>query len=392
MKRGEKGKSGLSPTVVRLGWVSFLQDISSEMLYPITPIFLTAVLGASGLSVGLIEGFAEAVSSLLKTYSGAWSDRISKRRPFISAGYALAAITKPWIGMASSWLDVLGARSVDRIGKGIRTAPRDAMISDSVGPELRGAAFGWHRLMDTLGATLGPLVALLFLTSDPESLRRIYFWSVIPGLLAVALTFTLRESRAPLLRPASAPAPHLRWKELDPRFRRFMIAWGCFAVVNSTDAFLLLKARGAGADLRQTILMYCLFNLVYALSSPWLGKLSDRFPRRFVLAGGLAVFAGVYLAFTLADRSWQFWPLFAFYGLYMAATDGVAKALVADLSPAGRKATGLGIFGTVSGIGAVVAGAVAGLLWDRVGPAAPFVYGALGAVISAGFLAFDRRN
>lgn len=384
-------ESALSSTVVRLGLVSFFADISSEMLYPITPIFLTTTLGASMLSVGLIEGVAESISSLLKTYAGAHSDKIQRRRPFIVAGYFLAAIAKPLIGFAMTWPMVLFARGLDRTGKGIRTAPRDALLSDSVGPDMQGEAFGWHRLMDTMGAAIGPLFAILFISQISANLRALYFWALIPGLIAVAISMSVREvEKKPETHSKSAPS--WRWADTSRNFRIYLLAWGSFSLVNSSDVFLILMAKSSGVSLTTTILMYCFYNLVFALSSPYIGRLSDRTKRRTLLSAGLLVFALVYLGFVFATQAWHYWWLFGIYGLYMASTDGVGKALVVDLVPPQFKGTGIGMLGTVSGISTLVASAVAGLLWDRIGPRATFVYGLVGALAAIAILAFVKER
>jgi MFS family permease len=377
----------LSSTVIRLGLVSFFADISSEMLYPITPIFLTTTLGASMLSVGLIEGVAESIASLLKTYSGAYSDKIRRRRPFIISGYFLAAIAKPIIGVATGWPLVLFARGLDRTGKGIRTAPRDALISDSVSPEVQGEAFGWHRLMDTMGAAIGPLFAIVFLSRSAEDLRPLYFWALIPGIASVAIAFSVREVPRDVKVKAQARRTW-RWRDASSSFKTYLVAWGVFSIANSSDVFLIIKAKSMGVSLPMTILMYCFYNLVYALSSPYLGRLSDGMKRRNLLIAGLVFFAVVYLGFAVATSAWQFWALFAAYGLYMGSTDGVGKALVVDLVPPEFKGTAIGMLGTVSGISILVASSVAGFLWDRVGSGATFIYGAVGALAAILILSF----
>lgn len=379
----------LSKTAIRLGLVSFFADISSEMLYPITPIFLTSVLGASMLSVGLIEGTAESIASLLKTYAGAHSDRIRRRRPFIIGGYFLAAIAKPVIGIASTWPIVLLGRAIDRTGKGVRTAPRDALLSDSVPPEMQGEAFGWHRLMDTLGAAIGPLIAILFLNRSIGDMRSLYFLALIPGLISVFIALSVREVEK---RPDDKKenANSFRWSEINPAFKTYLIAWGIFSVANSSDVFLILKAKNAGSSLTTTILMYCFYNVVYALSSPYLGRLSDGMKRKTILMLGLLVFGFVYLGFTFASEPWHFWALFGLYGLYMGSTDGVGKALVVDLVPPQFKATAIGMLGTISGISALIASSIAGLLWDRLGPSSPFIYGFSGALVAVVILGFVR--
>jgi MFS family permease len=377
----------LNPTVVKLGIVSFFADIASEMLYPITPFFLTLVLGASMASLGLIEGVAEGIASLLKAYSGSWSDRARKRRPFVVLGYSLSAISKPMIGVSAGWIGVLVARGLDRTGKGIRSAPRDALIADSVTPEQRGAAFGWHRGMDTMGAAVGPLLTLSLLTFNAGDFRALYFWALVPGALSVAMALSIREPRRerPLEVPATKTSIHpLRsWSKFEGSFKRYILTWGVFSLANSSDAFLLLKAKSAGLSTQSVVLLYCGYNLVYSLSSPWLGTLSDRYDRRKVMACGLLVFGGVYLGFGFASASWHFVALFLIYGLYMGATDGVGKALAVDLSPRELRATGVGLLGTVTSLCTIVASATAGVLWDHLGSAWTFYYGAAGAVIAA---------
>ncbi len=375
-------KKALTPTVVRLGIVSFFADVSSEMLYPITPIFLTVVLGTSIFNVGLIEGVAEGIASLLKTYSGRWSDRIRARKTFVWIGYLFAALAKPITGAASSWLQVLFARSFDRFGKGIRSAPRDALLAEAVDPEFRGAAFGWHRMMDTLGAAVGPLFAILFLRyhSKPAELRWLYFLAAIPGLLSVLVVFSIREKSAEL--PLAKSLSSFEFSSLSRNFKTYLLAWGIFSLANSSDVFLILKAESSGISMTETILMYAFYNLLYSVSSPYLGHLSDKFGRKWVLISGLLVFSFVYFLFGFATERWQFWCLFGIYGTYMAATDGVGKALAIDLVPKDLKASGIGLLGTVTGFATIIASSMAGLLWDKVGSQWTFIYGAFGALIA----------
>jgi MFS family permease len=375
-------KSALNPTVIRLGVVSFLADVSSEMLYPITPIFLTMVLGASVMNVGIIEGCAEGTASLLKTYSGRWSDRIQNRKTFVWLGYLFAAIAKPITGAATSWIHVLFARSFDRLGKGIRSSPRDALLAEAVDSKYRGAAFGWHRMMDTAGAAVGPLLAILFLHyfNDPSQLRWIYYLAVIPGLLSVLVVFTLKETKksgAP-----TKPAGKFEIGKMNKDFKTYLLAWGVFSLANSSDVFLILKAKQSGLTLIHTILLYVFYNILYSAASPYLGKISDDFGRKWVLISGLLIFAFVYVGFGFATSIWEFWALFGVYGLYMAATDGVGKAFAVDLVPANLKATGVGILGTVTGFATIFASSLAGFLWDKVGPEWTFIYGAGGAVLA----------
>lgn len=381
----------LNSTVVKLGLVSLFADISSEMLYPITPIFLTTVLGASMTSVGLIEGMAEATASLLKTYSGTWSDRILRRTPFVAFGYLLSALAKPAVGFSVSWPQVLLARGLDRMGKGIRTAPRDALLAEAVSAKLRGAAFGWHRAMDTMGAAIGPLFAILYLSTQKQNLRNIYFWALVPGLIAVLISLLVKEKKTEVRKENELPL-YLDFFSFPKPFKTYLIAWALFSLANSSDVFLLMKAKSMGISLTEVILLYCGYNLVYSLFSPYFGGLSDNIGRKKLLILGLMIFAGVYSGFALARMRWQFWCLFGIYGLYMAATDGVGKALAVDLVGPNHKGTGLGALGTVTGIATLIASALAGALWDHFGPTYTFVYGALGALSAIVVLLWVREN
>lgn len=371
----------MNKTVVRLGIISFFGDISSEMLYPITPIFLTTVLGASMTSLGMIEGFADGLASILKVYSGMWSDRIGKRKPFIVFGYLFAAMAKPFTGMATSWLHVLFARSFDRVGKGLRTAPRDALISESVLEKDRGKAFGLHRAMDTMGAALGPFIAIAFLSFYAGSLRTIYFWALIPGLLSVVLALVIQDK--PIINHQPEERVKWKWGELPLPFKKYLVAWSLFSLTNSSDVFLLMRVKQSGASVTMTILLYVFYNLLYALLSPYFGKKSDQIPRKKVLFFGLIVFAFVYFGFSLANQLWHFWILFGLYGIYMAATEGVGKALAVDLFNPDLKATAIGILGTSTGIATIFASTFTGWIWDFWGSQWAFLYSAVGAVFGA---------
>jgi len=386
-----ENENALNPTVVKLGLVSFFADVASEMLYPVTPIFLTTALGASMANLGLIEGVAEAIASLLKTYSGSWSDSVAKRKPFIIVGYFFGAISKPFIGVSQSWTHVLGARALDRTGKGIRSAPRDALIVDSVPSSKRGAALGWHRGMDTLGAAIGPVLAILLLSVNPNDLRSLYYWALIPGLISVIVIFTIRESKHEV-RPKPFENPFKTWSKCSPAFKEYILAWGIFSVANSSDVFLLMKAKSMGQSTQSVILLFCVYNLIYALSSPYLGKLSDKIDRMKVLIGGLTIFTLVYLGFGFVNAGWQFWLLFGIYGLYMGATDGVGKALAVDLAPKEYKATSIGILGTVTGVCTIVASVLAGLIWDQFGSQWTFIFAATGSLLTIAILIFLMKS
>ena len=369
----------MNPLILKVGLISFFADLSSELLYPITPLFLTTILHASMTSVGLIEGCAEFTASILKGWAGKESDRRQMRGPFIWGGYLISTVAKGAIGLAGAWVGVLFARSLDRVGKGVRTAPRDALIAESVKKEELGFAFGVHRGMDTLGAVMGPLLALAILASWKNlNLRWMYFIAIIPGLIAVWFATRLPESAVKT--KAREAGKSGRISALPRKYFVFLAGWGLFSLANSSDAFLLLRAGGNGNSISKTIWMYCLFNFVYALSSPFLGKASDRYGKEPILKLSLLVFLGVYAGFGVGINPWILFPM---YGLFMAMSEGVGKALVAELVSEGRAsdlgATAQGVFGMVSGITALLASVIAGVLWDRVGPEAPFLYGAMGA-------------
>ncbi|MEX0801001.1 MAG: MFS transporter [Dehalococcoidia bacterium] len=371
---------GVKRPVFVLGVVSFLTDVSSEMVYPLVPLFLTSVLGAPLAAVGLIEGLAEGAGAMFKTLGGWASDRLRMRRPLVVAGYALSAAAKPLLAAASAWPMVMAVRFADRTGKGIRTAPRDALVADATPPELRGRAFGFHRSADTLGAVVGPAVALGLLAAFDDNFRLIFLVALAPALAGVALLALVRE------RPPAPPAetPHRSWQGLGPGFYLFLAISLLFALGNSSDAFLLLRAKDLGLGNSEVVLSYVLFNCVYALGAMPAGVVSDRLGRCGVIAGGFGVFAAVYLGLALAGSSTPVWPLFAVYGLHMALTEGVGRAFVADFVPSDRRATALGVYQGALGAMILVSSVIAGTLWDLVDPAAPFVLG--GATASAALI------
>lgn len=374
LRRVGRARRALPQNVRALGWVSFANDFASELVYPVLPLFLTITLGAPVAILGLIEGIAEGVAVGLRGVAGWLSDLAGeRRRPWIVAGYALSALARPVVASAPAWGYVLGGRLGDRLGKAARTAPRDALIRDSTPSALVGASFGYHRAMDTAGAVVGPLIAVLFLAGG-WSLRSVLWVAVVPGLLT--LVFLTRVREAPKReRTAFAPDGHAL-RRLPRPFWLMLGVWTLFSLGNSSDVFLILRAHDLGLSATLVILAYALYNLVYSALSWPLGALSDRVARTSVLAAGLAVFALVYLGFAVAPGSWAVWPLFAVYGVYIAATEGVAKAWVADFVPTGAAGTAYGLFAAASGGALLVASVVAGLLWSRVGPEAPFLLGA----------------
>ena len=375
---------GVSHNVFLLGVVSFVADVSSEMVYPIIPLFLTSTLGASVGVIGLIEGIAEGTASLVKVVSGWFSDRVGRRKPLVMGGYSLSAVGKLLLALSFSWPLVLLARFVDRLGKGVRTSPRDALIGDSTVEGYSGRAFGFHRAMDTAGAVIGPLLALALVALADDRLRIVFLIAVIPAALSV-LPFAVVKEILPKRRE------HVEGSKLgDGVPRQFWLLMGvtlAFALVNSSDAFIILRAKDLGMSLTAVVLAYVVYNTLYSLLAFPLGDLSDRVGKRPVLVGGLAVYGCVYLGLALINGSAGVWPLFAIYGVYIAATEGVARSFVSDLAPPAQRATLLGLYHTLIGVAAIIASAMAGLLWDAVSPRAPFFVGAVGALACAALLA-----
>lgn len=377
----DRNRWGISRNVFALGLVSFFNDVASEIVYPLVPIFLTSVLGAPATIVGLVEGIAEATASTLKVISGWLSDRWRKRKPFVLAGYSLSAISKIVLGLASTWPVVLVGRFIDRFGKGVRTSARDALISESSDSKSRGRAFGFHRALDTMGAVVGPLIAILALHYLEDDLRLIFFLAFIPACIGVLLLLLLvREKKAD---EGSSPAPRFRWRELDPSFKVFLLIGLIFALGNSSDAFLILRAQDLGLSTILVVLAYVLFNLTYAVFAMPAGIVADRIgPRRVILAGFL-LFAVVYLLYGLAGSSLYLWFLFPFYGMYMAFTEGVGKAYISNLCSREKAGTVFGLYQTTIGICTFFASLIAGFLWTYIGPSAPFIFGSITALASA---------
>jgi MFS family permease len=370
---------GISRNVLLLSAVSLLTDVSSEMVYPLVPLFLSGTLGAPASIVGIIEGFAESTASIFKWVFGALSDRWGKRKPFCLAGYALAAFTKPLLAAASAWPLVLCARVLDRFGKGMRGSPRDALIADSTPADLRGRAFGFHRSADSIGAVGGPLLALLLLSVLHENLRAVFLIAFIPGLLSTLLVLPVREGAA-----ASKPRPlfSLAVAGENPPLKRFLLITLLFGLGNSSDMFMILRAKQLGASSTTAVLLFAFSNLLNVLSSYRAGVLSDRLGRKGILTAGFILFSGIYLAFGLAPSVEILWLLFPAYGLYLGLTDGVSKALVVDLVSSDDRGTALGLQAAVTGVSALPASVVAGLLWQRISPGAAFTYGAITAAMA----------
>jgi MFS family permease len=371
--------------VYALSAVSFFTDASSEMIYPLLPVFLTTVLGASAGSLGIIEGAAETTSALLKLASGWWSDRVRRRKPLIAFGYGIASAARPLIAIAQSASQVLAIRLVDRVGKGIRGAPRDALIADSVDPSIRGKAFGIQRTSDHAGAVVGPLIAFAVLNWWHTPLRTVFWLAAIPGAIAVAIAvFVVREEQPSGKGTTTAIDPAI------PLPRRFWGALGAitlFTLGNSTDAFLLLRATQLGVPVAMAPILWALLHLVKSTTSTPGGVLSDRIGRKPAVIAGWVIYAGVYLLFARASAPWHAWALFAVYGLYFGLAEGPERALVADIVPGGKRGTAYGWYNLSIGVAALPASIIFGLIWDRVGSSAAFTFGAIVAGLAAVSLA-----
>lgn len=384
----QKGASAPLPGNVKaLGVVSLLGDVASEMIYPLMPVFVTVTLGASATVLGAIEGLADSTSSLLKLASGWWADRVPKKKPIVVFGYALSALARPLVGLASASWQVLAVRMTDRTGKGIRTSPRDALLADSAAPDQRGRAYGLHRALDNVGAVLGPLVAWVLYEAMHRPIREVFLWSVVPGFLSIVVLWIFVKEERPasqVLRPAlTASTPKLGPAgELGAPFWKYIAVMFVFTLGASSDAFLLIRAQQLGVPAAMIPIIYAMFNLVKATTSTPGGTLSDRLGRRPLIVCGWALYAAVYLGFALAWSEWHAWLLFAIYGIMFGLTEGTQKALVADLVPSSRRGLAFGWFNFAIGIAALPASLLFGVVSDRVSPSAAFMMGASFAAIA----------
>jgi MFS family permease len=363
-----------------LGWVSLATDAASEAIYPLLPFFLTQVLGAGAVSLGVVEGAAEAVSSLLKIGSGRLADRSRAKRPLVLVGYVLSSAVRPLIALAQTWLQVFAVRFVDRVGKGIRGAPRDAMLASFAASSTRGQVYGFHRAMDHAGAVIGPLLATAFLFFYPGEYRTLFALAIIPGAIAVVLIFFVREDPNPKsLKPNSLnpKSPDPQSPDLLPReFTSFMVVMSVFTLGNSTDAFLLLKLTEVAGSATYVPLMWAALHVVKSGMSVTGGRWSDRVGRRKVIAAGWLVYAAVYAGFAVAASLPVLLAWFLVYGLYFGLTEGTEKALVADLAPASRRGHAFGVFTAVQGLGSLAASVLFGVLYTTEGPGVAFGVGA----------------
>ncbi len=376
----------LPGNVKLLGAASLLNDVASEMIFPLMPQFLITVLGGNRFHLGIIEGVAESVSSLLKLWAGAWSDRAGQRKGFVVFGYAMAAVARPLIGLVTAPWHLFAVRTVDRIGKGLRTAPRDALIADSTDEAVQGRAFGFHRAMDHLGAAVGPILATLFLLAWPGELRTLFLVTLIPGLaVVVLLIFGLREK---FVEKPPKERLHLTLKPFDRNFRIYLLTLVIFTLGNSSDAFLLVRAGELGVPTALLPILWCAFHLVKSGGSLLAGRAVDKFgPRPLILMGWL-IYAVIYIAFALIDTAWQVWVAFLVYGVFYALTEPAEKTLVAKLVSAERKGHAFGWFNFAIGIAALPSSLIFGWLYEQHGPLVAFGWGAGLSALAAILLLF----
>jgi MFS family permease len=371
------------PRPVRLlGWVSLLTDAATEAVYPLLPVFITQVLGGPPIALGIVEGAADATSSLLKIAAGRWSDRRGIRKPIVVAGYTISSLVRPFVALATSWAHVFAVRVTDRVGKGLRGAPRDAMLAALARPGERGRVFGYHWGMDHAGAAVGPLLATVFLYFSPDNFRLLFALTIVPGLLAVATLLAVPEVHGGT--PAVMPSAHA---PLSAPLKRYFVILSVFTLGNSSDAFLLLQLSQSGVSLMGLTLLWSAQHAIKALLSMRGGMLSDRVGRRALIVSGWIVYAIVYTGFAMSTSTIALIGWFLVYSAYAAAVEGSEKALIADLAPDAQRATAFGWHAAVQGIGALAAGVFFGLLWQQFGAPAAFLTGAALALIAAVLLA-----
>lgn len=380
----------ITRTIWILSLVSLFTDTASEMLYPVMPLYLQHI-GFTIIGIGILEGLAEAIAGLSKGYFGKWSDATGRRLPFVQIGYSLSALSKPMMALLTfSWW-IFTARSIDRIGKGIRTGARDALLSDEATPETKGTVFGFHRSMDTLGATIGPALALVFLYFYPQQYKTLFYLAFIPGLLAIVASFILKEKKkvsSSTFQPYSFFAFIKYWKHSTISYRKLVSTLLLFALVNSSDVFLLLKIKSTGLSDTWLIGIYIFYNGVYALTAYPVGILADKFGLKRTLAFGLILFAVVYISMTYAKGIVAFLSVFFLYGLYAAATEGIAKAWVSNIVPKGETATAIGTYAGFQSIAALLSSTIAGVMWYSFGAQYLFITAGIIALVVAFIIYF----
>lgn len=380
----------ITRTIWILSLVSLFTDTASEMLYPVMPLYLQHI-GFTIIGIGILEGLAEAIAGLSKGYFGKWSDATGRRLPFVQIGYSLSALSKPMMALLTFPWWIFTARSIDRIGKGIRTGARDALLSDEATPETKGTVFGFHRSMDTLGATIGPALALVFLYFYPQQYKTLFYLAFIPGLLAIVASFILKEKKkvsSSTFQPYSFFGFIKYWKHSTISYRKLVSTLLLFALVNSSDVFLLLKIKSTGLSDTWLIGIYIFYNGVYALTAYPVGILADKFGLKRTLAFGLILFAVVYISMTYAKGIVAFLAVFFLYGLYAAATEGIAKAWVSNIVRKGETATAIGTYAGFQSIAALLSSTIAGVMWYSFGAQYLFITAGIIALVVAFIIYF----
>jgi MFS family permease len=374
--------------VVVLGMVSFFTDFASEMLYPVTPLFLTGALGATMITVGIIEGIAEVIAGFLKGYFGALSDKLQRRSIFVVLGYSLSSIVKPLPGIFPFLSTVIASRITDRIGKGIRTSPRDALLASHSNGKT-GSIFGFHRSMDTFGAVVGPLTALGILAMLPGEYLSVYLFAIIPSIFAIGFTFIVKDVR----RASVERKPKFYsefWKAASKEYKFLLILLTVFSIINSSDVFLILKSKEITGSDNIAIFGYVFYNIIYAIFSFPLGVIADKFGKKIVLVFGLIIFSSVYFGFAVNSNTYLIWLLFAMYGTFSASTEGITRAWVSDLTIEKYRGSAIGLLNTLTSLGIMIGSVIAGYLWDVFGSQVPFLISGIVSLVVAMILMFYK--
>lgn len=376
-------RRALTAGVVLLSLTSLFSDIATESIYPLLPVYLTTILGAGALSLGLIEGLAETTAGILKLYSGKWSDRLGRRKPLVIGGYTLSAVMKPLIGLTRHWPQVLVLRFLDRVGKGIRSAPRDAWLGKLAEPDTMPTVFGFHRAMDNLGAFIGPMAATAFLFFHPGQIRGLFLWAIIPGILSVACLFIPSDPPEIPVKAIKEPT-RADWSALPAPVRNYLTIAFLFALANSTDTFLILRLQGANIAIKWIPAIWGILNLIKSISSLYSGKLVEKIGLRRSILTGWLIYATVYFGFALLTHRGALIGLFLFYGLFFGLTEGPERALMGRLAPKSLMGTVFGYYALVGALSALPASLIFGLVWKAAGPAVAFAMEGVIALGAAG--------